>query len=83
MPIIDVSMLEGRSRERKAELIAALTDAAERVLGVPRESIRVLLREVPHDSWGVGGRPLSSGAAEPRPQAPSGVGGRAEDPPSE
>ena len=53
MPIIDVSLLEGRSAERKATLIR--TDVAERVLGVPRASIRVLLREVPPEHWGVGG----------------------------
>lgn len=55
MPIIDVSLLEGRSAEQKATLIRELTDAAERVLGVPRTSVRVLLREVPAAHWGVGG----------------------------
>ena len=57
MPIIDVSMLEGRTDEQKRALIAELTDVTERVLGVPRESIRVLLREVPPENWGVGGVP--------------------------
>lgn len=56
MPIIDVTLLEGRPAERKAALIRELTDAAERVLGVPRESIRVLLRELPAQHWGVGGQ---------------------------
>lgn len=37
MPIIDVSMLEGRTDEQKRALIAELTDVTERVLGVPRE----------------------------------------------
>ena len=58
MPILDVSLLAGRSPEKKAALIRALTDATERVLGVPRASIRVLLREVPPGHWGVGGEPL-------------------------
>ena len=56
MPIIDVTLLEGRPATVKAELIRELTDAAEKVLGVPRESIRVLLRELPPAHWGVGGR---------------------------
>jgi 4-oxalocrotonate tautomerase len=55
MPIIDVTMLEGRTVEMKATLIRELTDTAERVLGVPRASIRVLVRELPPESWGVGG----------------------------
>lgn len=55
MPIIEVSLLEGRTKERKATLIRELTDAAERALEVPRSSIRVILREVPKEHWGVGG----------------------------
>jgi 4-oxalocrotonate tautomerase len=60
MPIIDVTMLEGRPTETKTALIRELTDAAERVLGVPRASIRVLIRELPADSWGVGGETKAS-----------------------
>jgi 4-oxalocrotonate tautomerase len=55
MPIIDVSLIAGRTPEKKAALIRELTLAAERALGVPRASIRVLLREVPAEHWGVGG----------------------------
>ena len=55
MPIIDVTLIDGRPPELKATLIRELTDAAERVLGVPRASIRVLLRELPAENWGVGG----------------------------
>jgi 4-oxalocrotonate tautomerase len=35
-----------------------VTDAAERVLGVRRESTRVLSREVPAEHWGVAGEPI-------------------------
>jgi 4-oxalocrotonate tautomerase len=55
MPIVDISLLEGRDRAKKARLIREVTDAVERALGVSRESIRVLLREVPEEHWGVGG----------------------------
>jgi 4-oxalocrotonate tautomerase len=55
MPIIHVSLLEGRSSKKKGALIRALTDAAEQTLDVRRESIRVLLHEVPAEHWGVGG----------------------------
>ena len=59
MPIIDVSLVEGRPPEVKAALIRELTEVAERVLGAPKASIRVLLREVPPENWGVGGVPKS------------------------
>ncbi len=55
MPIIDVTLLEGRSPQVKAALIRQLTEAAHQALGAPRESIRVLLRELPAENWGVGG----------------------------
>ncbi len=57
MPIIDVSLLAGRTAARKHALIRALTDAAEETLEVPRESIRVILREVLPEHWSVGGEP--------------------------
>ncbi|WP_255429427.1 MULTISPECIES: tautomerase family protein [Corallococcus] len=59
LPIIDVTLIDGRPPALKAEFIRELTDAAERVLGVPRASIRVLLRELPPENWGVGGEPKS------------------------
>ena len=59
MPIIDVSLVAGRPAEMKEALIRELTDAAERVLGAPRATIRVVLREVPPENWGVAGVPKS------------------------
>jgi 4-oxalocrotonate tautomerase len=66
MPIIDVSLLAGRSEETKRDLIRELTDAAERVLGVRREGIRVLLREVSAAHWGVAGLPLDDPRSDDR-----------------
>lgn len=54
MPIIEVSLVEGRSAEQLRTLITALTDAAVTALGAPRASIRVLLREVPATHWAAG-----------------------------
>jgi len=55
MPIIAVSLLEGRTDEQLATLIAQLTEAATTSLGVPAATVRVLLNEVPPSHWGVGG----------------------------
>ena len=57
MPFIDVTLIEGRSPEALKALITRLTDAAEESLGAPRQSIRVVLREVPATHWAVGGEP--------------------------
>jgi 4-oxalocrotonate tautomerase len=56
MPIIHVHLMEGRTGEQKARLIAALTDAAIESVGAPRESVRVLLLEVPKTHFGIGGK---------------------------
>ncbi|HTE54554.1 MAG TPA: 2-hydroxymuconate tautomerase [Kofleriaceae bacterium] len=57
MPLVEVTLIEGRSREVKAALMKALTDAVEAALGAPRDSIRVIVREVPAENWAVGGVP--------------------------
>lgn len=55
MPIINVALLEGRSTEAKAALIRRLTDAAVETIGVPRNSVRVLLSEIAPEHWGTAG----------------------------
>jgi len=57
MPLVEVTLIEGRSREAKRALIVALTDAVESTVGAPREAIRVIVREVPAENWAVGGVP--------------------------
>ncbi|NOU34877.1 MAG: 2-hydroxymuconate tautomerase family protein [Polyangiaceae bacterium] len=57
MPLVEVTLIEGRTKEQKVALMRALTDAVESTVGAPRESIRVVLREVPPENWAVGGVP--------------------------
>lgn len=57
MPIVDITLIEGRAPEKKRALIAEVTDTVERVLGAPRDSIRVVLREIPASHYGVAGVP--------------------------
>jgi len=59
MPIIEITLVEGRSDEKKEALIKAVTDATEQSIGAPLESIRVLLREVPAQHFAVAGVPKS------------------------
>lgn len=62
MPIIEVTMVEGRTPEKKEALICALTDAAEQSIGAPRQSIRVILREVPPEHFAVAGQSFAAKA---------------------
>ena len=54
MPLIDVTLVEGRSPDQLRALITALTDAAVSTVDAPRESIRVVIREVPPTHWAAG-----------------------------
>ncbi|WP_268989195.1 2-hydroxymuconate tautomerase [Cupriavidus necator] len=56
MPIMQVFLMEGRTEEQKVGLIGALTDAAVASIGVPRESVRVLITEMPKAHFGIGGK---------------------------
>ncbi|PPQ33758.1 2-hydroxymuconate tautomerase [Rhodopila globiformis] len=55
MPIVDITLIEGRSDEAKARLCAGVTEAVVSAIGAPREAVRVILREVPPQHFAVGG----------------------------
>ena len=59
MPVIDITLLEGRSPEKKRDLIREVTDATVRALDTPPESVRVILREIPPTHFAVAGVPKS------------------------
>lgn len=59
MPIIQVYLQDGRPSDLKRQLILEITEAVNRTLDSPPETIRVLLHEMPKENWGVGGSPIS------------------------
>lgn len=59
MPLIQVTMVAGRTTEQKHALIKELTEAAQRAIGAPAESVRVAIYEVTGEEWGIGGTPVS------------------------
>lgn len=59
MPIIHVHILEGRTKEKIAEVIHNITNTVAKTLDAPTENIRVLVTEVPKTHWGSAGTPMS------------------------
>ncbi len=55
MPILDVTLLTGRTAETKAEFIREVTAATVRTLDVKPEAVRVILREVAPEHFAVAG----------------------------
>ena len=47
MPIIQCDIREGRTKEQKANLVEAITEAVTRTIDAPKEYVYVLVRETP------------------------------------
>lgn len=67
MPLVEVTLVEGRSPERLRALISGVTKAVEETIGAPRESVRVVLREVPPSHWAAGDVTISESRGVPTP----------------
>ncbi len=55
MPIIQITMIEGRSGEQKQAMYREVTDAIHRTLGAPRENVRIMIYEVPSQHFATAG----------------------------
>ena len=52
MPVIQITMSEGRTLEQKRELIRVLTKETARILNSKEENMRNLIYEVSKENWG-------------------------------
>ncbi|KFX71773.1 4-oxalocrotonate tautomerase [Pseudomonas taeanensis MS-3] len=59
MPLLQVSIVEGRSPELKEQLIRDLTTTVVETLAVKPESVRVLIQELPKTHWGTAGQSMA------------------------
>mgnify|MGYP003579301125 FL=1 len=55
MPVIQITMSEGRTLEQKRELVRVLTKETARILNSKEENMRVLIYEVSKENWGNAG----------------------------
>jgi 4-oxalocrotonate tautomerase len=54
VPLVEVTLVEGRSPDRLRALIAEVTRAVARTADAPPASVRVIIREVPATHWAAG-----------------------------
>lgn len=59
MPLVQVSLLKGRTPEQKRNLLKAITAAVVESVDAAPKSVRVILNEVELEHWSVGGVPFS------------------------
>jgi 4-oxalocrotonate tautomerase len=58
MPVVEVKTWAGKSPEVKARIIEGITKVFEG-LGIPATAVTVVILDVPQDSWGMDGKPVS------------------------
>lgn len=54
MPLVQVTLAQGRSPEQLRALMSEITRAAVEALDAPKESVRVVIYEVPRTHWAAG-----------------------------
>jgi len=59
MPLIEMSLLAGRTPEQKKLLVEKLTEATVEALGSKPEAVTVILRDVERHDWAKAGKQLS------------------------
>lgn len=56
MPLVHIELLEGRTPEQLKALVVDVTAAISKDANVPAERIHIVLREMAHDHYAVGGK---------------------------
>lgn len=54
MPVIQITISQGRTVEQKREFIKVITKETARIMKTQEEKVRILIYEVSKDNWGNG-----------------------------
>ena len=63
MPVVQIYMYSGKSREQKQELVRRLSRDFEEVVSVKPESLNILFHDMEKDNWGIRGTVTSRSPA--------------------
>ena len=55
MPFIQITILKGRSSEKKEQLIHDVSNLVSNVLEAPIQNVRVMIQELEPEYWGIAG----------------------------
>ena len=66
MPIVEVKMWKGTSKEAVEKIISGITKVLVD-LGIPERAIDVIVEEIPKTHWGIGGKPSSEAMPDEKP----------------
>ena len=63
MPIITISMKEGRTKDQKAQLVKEITETVVRVIGTKAENVNIVIYDQPEENLAHAGKLLSDKTA--------------------
>lgn len=66
MPLVHIDLTKGRPKEKIEDMIRAVSQAIATSLDSPVGSVRVVVNEMEHYQYGVGGKPWPEVVAERR-----------------
>ncbi|MDJ0764962.1 MAG: 2-hydroxymuconate tautomerase [Myxococcota bacterium] len=66
MPLIEIHLAEGRTKDQKEKLLRAVTTAVHDAIDAPVSSIRVWIQEFPKDEYMAAGELLSERGKQQR-----------------
>lgn len=69
MPLIEVTLTEGRSPEKLRALISKLTEAVVETEVAPKQSVRIIVREVPLTHFAAADETLAERALKTQEQS--------------
>lgn len=55
MPIVNITLIEGRTDEQKNAMYREVTEAIHRTVNAPHDSIRIIINEIPARHFAAGG----------------------------
>jgi 4-oxalocrotonate tautomerase len=58
MPIITVSILEGRTAEQKRALVENITQAVVAAIAAPPEDVRIIINDMKPENYAIAGLPV-------------------------
>jgi 4-oxalocrotonate tautomerase len=64
MPLVEITLVEGRSPEQLRALVRATTEAVVSSIAAPKENVRVVIRELPATHWAAGDVTIAERRAE-------------------
>ncbi|MGQ9781073.1 MAG: tautomerase family protein [Nitrososphaeria archaeon] len=59
MPVVQISMWTGRTKEQKKKMIAGITRAVCESIGCKPEDVTIIIYDIEKRNWGKQGKPAS------------------------